>query len=490
MARKEYKNVYTILEKVKKGELKSYYKKDSDGLFSRVNFYKRPDLIKPYLHYMDEGNVKGIVGSAIRKDSQGNYNPYLKKELSKIADTDKFIQKLEKNYQNLPKHLIYDIYKMYYGKMDKMTFEDRSDKNHAKYRLLERSNNPVGKIMSETSELKSSIFTQSAILNYLIEITKLEMEDPETKDELDKSMNGESDKSSGEQDKLLNKVLNSKSAQKSMEEAMKHAEETCKMIDESIPEEMQKEMFNEGGNDSGASKMGPDYLKQIAEELKSVRFSMRGLKDRLQKIMNTATSYFSAKKIHKYEDLFNANDISGLEDYPLLHPKLRKIFIEDVQVKDTKPVGKVNVYVDISGSMSDSCGTSIDGKRLSRLDFSKALIAKLQEMNMLDKLYLFNNRLHEHKTDTLSIARIPCDGGTSIDIVVRDIVAKDTNSVVITDAADSCGVYSDKAFFIGVSGSNFRGFSHLKTYRERKQIIIFDGTNVYDVNEKGTQQSN
>ena len=40
---KSYKNVYTILEKVKKGEIKSYYK-DDEGLFGKINFYKEDNI--------------------------------------------------------------------------------------------------------------------------------------------------------------------------------------------------------------------------------------------------------------------------------------------------------------------------------------------------------------------------------------------------------------------------------------------------------------
>ena len=50
---KQYKNVYTILEKVKKGEIQSYYKEE-ESLFSKLKFYKKPDLLKPYVHYIDE----------------------------------------------------------------------------------------------------------------------------------------------------------------------------------------------------------------------------------------------------------------------------------------------------------------------------------------------------------------------------------------------------------------------------------------------------
>ena len=57
---RQYKNVYTILEKVKKGEIDTYYDK-SESLFSRLDFYKRPDLAKPYLHYLDESRLDDII---------------------------------------------------------------------------------------------------------------------------------------------------------------------------------------------------------------------------------------------------------------------------------------------------------------------------------------------------------------------------------------------------------------------------------------------
>ena len=63
---KQYKNVYTILEKVKKGEIQSQsYYKDREGLFGKLNFYKKSDLVKPYVHYIDEGKIDRLVRTEI-----------------------------------------------------------------------------------------------------------------------------------------------------------------------------------------------------------------------------------------------------------------------------------------------------------------------------------------------------------------------------------------------------------------------------------------
>ena len=73
---KQYKNVYTILEKVKKGEIQSQsYYKDKDGLFGRLNFYKKSDLVKPYIHYIDEGKICLLYTSPSPRDRQKSRMP-------------------------------------------------------------------------------------------------------------------------------------------------------------------------------------------------------------------------------------------------------------------------------------------------------------------------------------------------------------------------------------------------------------------------------
>ena len=163
----KYKNVYTILEKVKKGEIKSYYDED-DGLFGRLNFYKKPDLIKPHVHYIDEDKIDGVIDKYILDSNniQAEYNNWVKQSsYQKLPEKSQpsvgqFCHKLSENYKQLPEHLKYDIYKLYYHKVDKLEFEERTEKNKVRYRFLEKANNPVGKIMTEGSSLKSSILPE------------------------------------------------------------------------------------------------------------------------------------------------------------------------------------------------------------------------------------------------------------------------------------------------------------------------------------------
>lgn len=500
---KQYKNVYTILEKVKKGEIKTHYKQ-SEGLFGKLDFYKKPDLIKPYLHYIDQSKIDHIVETAIsdRAQVQTEFAYFAQSSKFKALEADKkpdllqFHEKLKENYEKFPKHLKHDIFKMYYQKMQKLEFEERTSGNETKYRFLEKANNPVGKIMTEGSNMKSAIFTRNMMMYYLMQMTQLEYIDPEAHDQMQKGLNGdgESDFDSEAAQKAFDKMTDSATSKKAMDRALDQAQETCKAMDENIDKDIQEKMFdqaNKPDKNSGtpeAGKMSPEYIRTIAAKLSEIKLSMGALKDKLKKLLDKSASYFSSRKITTYEDLFNATDISGLEDYELLHPKLRKIFAEDVQVKDTKSVGKIDVYIDISGSMSSGCGvTDLNGKDVSRIQFAKSMVAKLKEMDMLNDVYLFDTRLKKYRNDMISISMIDTGGGTTIDVAVQNIARVDRNGIIITDAEDRCHTFTDRAFFIGLNGARFSSFDDgvIAQYSRRNQVVVFDGKTIKKVDEKG-----
>lgn len=497
---KQYKNVYTILEKVKKGEIDdSYYKREDGGLFNKINFYKKPDLIKPHLHYLDEDKLDHIMDVHIKdaRNISDSFNSFSKSAeyAKKIPDDKKpdvngFHEKLKQNYKNFPKHLMKDIFKMYYHKMDRLDFEERNDKNQTKFKFLERSNNPVAKIMSEGSNLKSAIFARNLITYFLTRMTVMDYVDPDASNDMKNGLSGQGDCESADQ--AMQDAMDSVQGKNMMEKAIKDATDLCKQMDQAMDEETQEQMFDnvnksqrDGGNED-AGKLSPSYIRTVSQRLENIKFSMGSLKDKIKKLLDKSVSYFSARKETTYEDLFNADNISGLDEFEFLHPKLRKIFMEDVMVKETKNIGKIDIYIDISGSMSDDCGVG-DNTRISKLDFAKSFVVKLEKMDMLNDVYTFNNSVRKYKKDPISIAVLDTSGGTSIDTAVNVIEKNGVNALVITDAEDSCYTYSDKAFFIGVKGSRFNHFSEdaIKQYSNRNQVIVFDGTTISKVNEKG-----
>lgn len=494
---KQYKNVYTILEKVKKGEISSQnYYKDKDGLFGKLNFYKKADLIKPYVHYIDENKIQSIVEKDIHsiesiKDYYkkfANSAVFGKMQEDQKPDLQKFHQKLIENYQKFPKHLKYDIHKMYYHKMDKLEFEERTDSNRTRYKFLEKANNPVGKIMSEGSNLKSAIFAKQMMLYYMMQMTMMEYIDPDAHQQMQQGLDGgpDSEFNNDDVDDAMDKMMNNQISKNMLEKAMQDAQETCKLMDQNIDNDTQERMFDQANKNGGdqAGKLSPDYFRQIAARLENIRISMGSLKEKLQKILDKSAAYFSARKITTYDDLLNSQDVSGLDEYILLHPKLRKLFVEDIMIKEHKYVGKIDVYVDVSGSMSSSCGVkNTKGQQISKIDFAKSMIAKLKDMDMLNDVYLFDTRVKKYRNDLVSISMIDCGGGTTIDEAVRSIERVGNNALVITDAEDSCSKYSDLAYFIGVEGARFNGFD--TRYMEKSQCIVFDGHSVKKVDKYG-----
>jgi hypothetical protein len=74
--------------------------------------------------------------------------------------------------------------------MNKLQFEERTDANYTKYKFLENANNPVGKIMTENSNLKSSIFTRNVIAYYTMQLTTMEYIDPDAAKDINISAPG------------------------------------------------------------------------------------------------------------------------------------------------------------------------------------------------------------------------------------------------------------------------------------------------------------
>ena len=495
---KSYKNVYTILEKVKKGEIKSYYK-DDEGLFGKINFYKKPDLIKPYMHYIDEWRLENIMDTHMR-DSKTATDTYAK--FAKTTDFKKidpkqqpnqqaFYSKFQENYKKFPKHMAKDMFKMYYNQIDKLDFEDRDEKNHTKYKFLERANNPVGKIMSEHSNLKSAIYARNILAYFITRMTIMDFVDPQASEDIKNGLNGQSDFDNDGVDKAMKQMMDSTQGKNMLDDAMQKAQDLCKQMDEAMDGDVQEQLFeaaNKPGDEGMAGKLSPDFMRQIAASLENITLSMGSLKDKIKKLLDKSVSYFSANEKTEYEDLFNSDNVAGLEDYELLHPKLRKIFAEDLQVKNTKKVGKIDLYIDVSGSMSSNCGvTNSKGDDVSKIDFCKAFAAKLKGMDMLNNIYTFDNRVKLRKNDIISISMMDCGGGTTIDAAVNSIVKNGVNALVITDAEDDCSIYSEKAYFIGVQGSRFNYFNDdvIKEYSDKGQVVVFNGESINKVNDKG-----
>jgi hypothetical protein len=226
------------------------------------------------------------------------------------------------------------------------------------------------------------------------------------------------------------------------------------------------------GNDAGVQSL-PIELKSMFDEISDYNLNMDALKQPLKKIIEKAASKFKSEKEYFYDSFIDDPMVSELIDHAYLHPKLRKLFIEDLQIKDFKTFGKIDVYVDVSGSMGSGCGFS----NLSRIRFSQVLLYKLIKMDAVDKIFLFNDYVKEIKTDVKNVMKIGHSGGTSFNKVAKHIKDRNAaNVLMITDCDDSLHEHLPNLFVLGVAGSNFGGFH--RDYHNNGQLIHFNGTEV------------
>lgn len=226
----------------------------------------------------------------------------------------------------------------------------------------------------------------------------------------------------------------------------------------------------------------------MTRSLERIKLSMKSVKDRIKKLLDKSMNYFGSNKEVEFDSILDSDNVAGLEDYQLLHPKIRKLFMEDIFIKNEKPVGKIDLYIDVSGSMGEGCGVYNDyGDMLNKEDFAKAFAAQLLKMDILNNIYKFNTSVKQVKRDIISISLLQNNGGTTINNVIKSIEANEGNAIIITDAEDRCNLYSEKAFFIGIKGADFGHFDKatMRQYSENDQVVCFDGERIMRVDTDG-----
>lgn len=557
---KNYKNMNTLFERVKEGKITTN-NESSFKTFSNIQYFKKNELIAPYLHKLDEMALSNSIRHYIKSGFIDN--ELLNKTLSKINLIKKDSGKPEINkedlkrkirgiYDKFPKEIVSDIFNQYYSDIKKLKFENRSETNKQRFRFVDKANDPVIKVITKESNIKSMIFSRNMLQYLLSMLAIMKTENPEeyhnymnnlkqkdtnkknqksdkndkfdfdSNDDNDNQQNNdqqndknedlknesqsqnESDSNSsnagkGDSDQkentnsdlenMLKKFLEKPDtfSNDMYETAMNQAKNTSEKIEKTMSKEELDELWDDLAYDvkNKAHQLDDNYISQIHNELMSIDINGDVLKPRLKKILDKSFSYFSGKEESIYDEFLNNPNIDSILDFEFLHPKLRKFALEDIQVKDTRKIGKINVYVDVSGSMNSS--SNIKDTKLSRLQFAQALLIRLKKMDVINEFYTFNNKVKKNESELINIIKISSGGGTSLQTVVTDIIRRDVNALVITDADDHFSIYSDKAFFIGVPGSNFR---HCQTYARKeyvqnKQLIYFDGDNVYNINEDG-----
>lgn len=469
-----------------------FERKSGKGAFKAPSF-------DPYGKY--KNSEAGAFG--FRKDTHVIIPGVTSRESNRLKSVRKHVEKVTGEDCTVPQSLIEDVYSMYVNEDVKRRPGDRD--NAIKHKVLDKVYNSLTKIVTTDSPLFTEMLTRELSL-YLQKISK------ELKDEQEKNGNGpgdgespldqpmpgmgdgsegdsdadgdeegegkqkgngrEADKnSSGEERKsyedMIDKILDSKQNEKNLETALKTAESKMEDLKNKLGDEALKDLaFNE-----------PDFLEKIdglKDALNAVSINKESVKKVLFKILNESQNYFSQKYKSVEESLFDAEEFEDVFGLEFLHPVFRNAELFSAGNATRVYKGKLDLYLDCSGSMTSDA--VFEGTRLRMIDLVKGIAMVLFRLGMIENLYFFDTKLYHIKNiNELTILAFSKSGGTDFNMVVSSINKSGNNSVVITDGYDSVHSYSKQAFWIGVGGTQFSSSCEFNTYRAMKQCVSYDG---------------
>jgi len=403
------------------------------------------DLISPHIDRRDSAVLCRYV-----KDF--SFNRIREEEKRQVTEEESAM------IENFADNFIRDIYSLYVNPSSKTKFKEDITGNEMKQELLQDIYNYYVKIPSEGNTMYSGVLT-----GYITsEILKLMKQHADKQDNPGQCMQdmasfmqggGQGDGSAGEQ--ALQEALKDKV--KLQDVASKASQKATEQIQDLEGSGMSDAMANSDDSQQKKSRGVGTVMQELAD-LMQMRDAISALSvargqiaDSLEKILKYSYSYFSrSSKVEEY-DLLDAEELDQLDGLENLLPILKKVSIANITSLEYKPLGKVDFYIDCSGSMSRNTNTD-RGRRLGDFIIAKGLAINLMRLNLSREIRFFASHLFpDIITDAVSLMKWNHSGGTSIDTVIEEINNTGMNSIVLTDACCPINVYSSKCFFICIN---------------------------------------
>lgn len=427
-----------------------------------------------------------------------------KYEEARLGKIHNYIEEKTGKPSTLPQHMLNDVYSMYVNRDIKK--KPVTKYNAIKQKVIDSTYNSLTKMIAKDSVLFSQIVTREISL-YMQQVQDLieeetkdkdgnksgvpgldqEGEDPDDQSGQGQGQGGENDGnsqgtgnpaggtgagkgSSSESpapkgfEKKVDDII--KKSQNKLDQAMKNAEKEIKEIEDLLGKDAAKEL-----SDTDANFL--EDFNRLKALLKKVTFNKDNIKTVLMKILNKSQNYFSKNAITIEESIFDADELDELFGLEYLHPIFRNAGIMDIGNEGKLYTGKIDLYLDCSGSMSSTANFS--GSNIKMSELVKGIAIILYRMNMIDRLFFFDTGLYEIKNiNEFTILSFDRNGGTDFDRVVDQALATKRNSVVITDGEDGVRKYAKNVFWIGIGGTRFQRDDEFQTYRALRQCVTYN----------------
>ena len=467
------------------------------SLFSRKDGQKdggfTAPTFDPYERYKNTGS--GIFG--FRKDNHVVLPGVTMHEEFKLKKVKDYVQKQTGKPCTLSQELINDVYSIYVNNDIKR--RPANEDNTIRHKVLDKVYDSLTKIVTVDSPLFTQILTRELAMALQIVDDEVKEKQQEQKGEGDGDGDGESQgletptggdgegegedndgdsgkgasKDSGSSNRksiedIVDKALDN--AKDNIDKAKAKADEKIKDLEDQLGKEAMKDLMN----------ADPEFLEKMDElkdRLKAVSINKESVKKVMEKILNESQNYFSTKFKRVEESLFDCEECEDLFGLEFLHPVFKNAEIMSVGNETRIYKGKMDLYLDCSGSMDSQ--ENFEGTNIRMIDLAKGIAMVLFRMGMIENLYFFDGGLYEIKNvNEITILSFSKSGGTNFNNVVNKIKENGNNSVIITDGFDGCQEYSKQAFWIGIGGTTFDSYgdSAFNTYRSNRQCVAYDSS--------------
>ena len=478
------------------------------NLFSRKNGSKgggvKAPSYDPYGRFKNTGD--GIFG--FREDNHVIIPGVTSYEERRLEGVLKYVEKETGKECTLSQELINDIYSIYVNEDVKR--RPQNGNNKVRHKVLDKVYDSLTKVVTVDSPLYTQILTRELAL--VLQEVDDEIQEKQEQDgdgasgeggdsgsgletslgdsggeedgkgdsdgegnEKGEDSNGESNSSSqqagsgsGANRSSIEDIIDTalERAEQSIEQAKSKADDKIKELEKQLGQEAMKDLqHNE-----------PEFLEKIDElksRLKSVTINKDSVRKVMEKILNESLNYFSSKFKIVEESLFDSEELEDLFGLEFLHPVFKNAEIMNIGNETRIYKGKIDLYLDCSGSMNSS--EIFEGKSIRMIDLVKGIAMILYRMNMIENLYFFDGSLYKiDNINELTILSFSKSGGTNFNNVIDSIKKTGNNSVIITDGYDGCREYTKKAFWVGVGGTQFsRTGDAFESYRSSKQCVSY-----------------
>ena len=434
------------------GEYPSFSPKKIESFLTPI---ERNEIIQPYLDEWERNTLINLLKNNARN-----------KKIDKIQRNDveyKFEKFIDNNLST-----IYDLYNLYNTPSKELKLVGETEHNANRFKFILKANEPNIKPVTQNH----SLYSYTVIEELVHALFELIVEEGNSNQE-DSIVNfGQGDgESGGEQENKEQEKEQEKQQEEKLEDTIQ------KGLDNGANEVDKINKQGIGGNTAGNNSSD---MHTISEDLaflafmKKIHVDPKMLAKFAKQVGKLSCNYFSPRSKENEIPILEADEIEELEGLENLISPLDVLLYNDLTTTSKTYMVGFDVYVDYSASMDDFVYLN-SGEMIMRLNLCKVCALKLIDSKIVEEVHFFDTKFKKNVTKEELLAIRP-NGGTNIDMVIKDIKASSKSALILTDLEDRISIYDPNVFFISFEKfRRFRSNDIGKKYLRNGQCVYFDG---------------